>query len=55
MSTGTIKGAEVGFLNSFVPTQRLGCCTNDSEREDESADSVRLQKYVLAEVSSPPQ
>jgi len=27
-----IIGAKVGDSHSFVPTQRLGCCANDSER-----------------------
>ena len=37
MSTGAIKGAEVGFSNSSVLTQRLGWCGHESEREEQSA------------------
>jgi len=38
VTTGAIKGAEVGFSNSQVPTQRLGRRGNESETEGESAD-----------------
>ena len=38
VTTGAIKGAEVGFSNSWEPTQRIGWCGPKSEREVESAE-----------------
>ena len=42
MTTGAIKGAEVGFSNSEVPTQWLGCCGYDFKREEESKEFTNM-------------
>jgi len=49
MTTGALKGAEVGFSHPEVPTQRLGWCRYDSERKGVG----RIQKHLLALVITP--
>ena len=42
MTTGAIKGAEVGFHTQTVPTQQLGRYGYCSEREEELAEFTKM-------------